>query len=216
MKWRKMQLVISSLKPLFICFTITSVIGHQFQERKRKKERGGGGGGKWDDQSVALYLSFIFFYIIIYFIFFFFEFVLCDYFMERWMERTSRTNYTAAFQTFIAHLRAICVDTSKKKWIKEGKERQPWSDTTTELKTKHEKVTHKKSEKMTIKSIVWNLINEPAIVRHTRSKRKRTRQPPWNGQRHKLAPSIKENETGTLLKKRHATISSPYSVDYGI
>ena len=61
MKWRKMQLVISSLKLLFICFTITSVIGHQFQERKRKKERGGGGGGKWDDQSVALYLSFIFF-----------------------------------------------------------------------------------------------------------------------------------------------------------
>ena len=120
MKWRKMQLVISSLKLLFICFTITSVIGHQFQERKRKKERGGGGGGKWDDQSVALYLSFIFFYIIIYFIFFFFEFVLCDYFMERWMERTSRTNYTAAFQTFIAHLRAICVDTSKKKMNKGG------------------------------------------------------------------------------------------------
>ena len=110
----------------------------------------------------------------------------------------------------------LCRYKQKKKWIKEGKERQPWSDTTTELKTKHEKVTHKKSEKMTIKSIVWNLINEPAIVRHTRSKRKRTRQPPWNGQRHKLAPSIKENETGTLLKKRHATISSPYSVDYGI
>jgi len=89
------------------------------REKERKREGEGVEGNETTKVLLFIYLS-SFFYIIIYFIFFFFEFVLCDYFMERWMERTSRTNYTAAFQTFIAHLRAICVDTSKKKMNKGG------------------------------------------------------------------------------------------------